>query len=173
VKTGDRILPLFFVSPSQINFQLPDDMGLGDQRLTVSCLGMPDVQATFTTARNAPGLFQGEQSFAVATHQDGSAIGVDSPARSGELITVFGTGFGPTERARPYGFSPPAASPIVDTATVLVDGVAAAEATAFALAGRVGVDAVQFRIRDDASGKLSMRITVNGKDSNTVILPVQ
>ena len=29
VKSGDRILPLFFVSPSQINVQLPDDMPLG------------------------------------------------------------------------------------------------------------------------------------------------
>ena len=31
VRTGDRLLPLFFVSPSQINVQLPDDTATGDQ----------------------------------------------------------------------------------------------------------------------------------------------
>jgi Divergent InlB B-repeat domain len=76
VRSGDRLLPLFFVSPKQINVQLPDDFGLGAQALTVSAQGQPDVQGTFTVARNAPGVFQNttadNQSFAVATHEDGS-----------------------------------------------------------------------------------------------------
>ena len=110
---------------------------------------------------------------AVAAHPDGSAITVDSPAKSGELVTIYGTGFGPTERARSFGFSSFGASPIVDTATVMVNEVAVAGASAFAVAGRIGVDAAQFEISDGVAGKLSVRVTVNGKDSNTVLIPVQ
>ena len=46
VRSGGRLLPLFFVSPSQINLQLPDDTPLGEQRVVVSCQGLPDVEAT-------------------------------------------------------------------------------------------------------------------------------
>ena len=67
-------LPLFFASPAQINFALPDDIGEGDQRLTVSCQGLPDVQATFTVGRNAPGLFHDTQSYAAVTHEDGTVL---------------------------------------------------------------------------------------------------
>ena len=56
---------------------------------------------------------------------------------------------------------------------MLVDEVAVAAESAFAVAGRIGVDAVQFRLSDGASGKFSVRVTVNGKDSNTVLIPVQ
>ena len=76
----------------------------------MSCLGLPDVQATFTVVRNAPGLFQGEHSLAVATHEDGSPVTADAPAKSGELLTFYGTGFGPAERGRPFGFAPSTAS---------------------------------------------------------------
>jgi uncharacterized protein (TIGR03437 family) len=173
VKIGDRILPLFFVSPSQINVQLPDDTGLGDQRLTVSSLGLPDVQTTFTTVRSAAGLFQDEQSVAIATHQDGSAITVDSPAKSGEKVTVYGTGFGPAESGRPFGFAPPSASPILDSVTVLVGDVPVGEASAFAVAGRIGVDAVKFQMIEGVSGKTSLRVRINGKESNAVLVLVQ
>ena len=40
VRVGDRFLPLIFVSPSQINLQVPDDLPLGAQTLTVSFPGV-------------------------------------------------------------------------------------------------------------------------------------
>jgi uncharacterized protein (TIGR03437 family) len=180
VKLGDRLLPLFFVSASQINLQLPDDAPLGAQVLTVSTLGQPDVQASLTVVRNAPGLLQqakGDQSFATAVHEDGSAVTTDSPAVRGELLTVYGTGFGPADHARPEGFPIPAAPAylIVDASTVTVgDTVIAAENT-FAAPGRVAIDAVQFRLGDGApSGtNATLHVTVNGQDSNVVLLPVQ
>jgi len=104
VRVGDRILPLFFVSPQQINAQLPDDLATGSQVLIVSPSGMADVRAPFTVVRNAPGLFPvavDGQAMAMAIHEDGSPVTADAPAKSGELLTVYGTGFGPAERPRP------------------------------------------------------------------------
>jgi len=178
VRVADRILPLFFVSPQQINAQLPDDLAAGNQVLTVSPAGASDVRAGFTVARNAPGLFPvavNGQAMAMAIHEDGSTVTPDAPARWGELLTVYGTGFGPTAPARPEGFPVPQ-SP----AYVIVDGtlVQAGQASitpeqAFAAPGRSGIDAVQFRLDNSVTGTVTLKVTVNGADSNTLLLPVQ
>ena len=82
MRAGDRLLPLFFVSPQQINLLLPPEMAEGNQSLTVSGPGTPEVQAAFTVVRAAPGIFAqalNGQTFAVATHEDGSPVAADSP----------------------------------------------------------------------------------------------
>jgi uncharacterized protein (TIGR03437 family) len=176
VRMGDRLLPLFFASPTQINVQLPDDTPAGDQRLTVSCQGMPDVQTTFTALRNGPGLFQDGQSQGIVLHEDGSAVRADSPAKRGELLTMYGTGFGPADHGRPFGFPIPAdpVYAVLDAVTVRAGDATIAADSAFAAPGRIGIDAVRFRLGDAITpGTVSVRITVNGNDSNTVAVPVQ
>ena len=180
VQVANRLLPLFFVSPGQINAELPADLAEGPQTLTVSAQGQPDVHASFTVVRNAPGLFQqavNGQSLAVALHADGSAVTLDSPAGRGELLTVYGTGFGPTDPVRPVGFAVPQTPPflLLDAASVLVgDAVLTAE-NAFAIPGSVAVDAVQFRLGDGAPSATNapLSVSINGQQSNTVLLPVQ
>ncbi len=92
------MVPLFFVSPGQINVQLPSNLVDGAHTLTVHVEGKPEAKETFTVARNAPGLFstgEGESAIAVATHQNGTLISAHSPARHGEVVTLYGTGLGP------------------------------------------------------------------------------
>jgi uncharacterized protein (TIGR03437 family) len=179
-RTGDRLLPLIYASPAQINAQLPDDVAEGDQIMTVSPPGQPDVRAAFKVLRNAPGLFPvavADQAFAMAIHEDGSPITADSPATRGELITVYGTGFGPTDHPRPLGFPIPASPDylVVDSATVQVGTTSINAEKAFAVPGRQGIDAVQFRLTDDSPSATTatLKVTVNGVDSNTVMIPVQ
>jgi uncharacterized protein (TIGR03437 family) len=178
VRVGDRLLPLFFVSPQQINAQLPDDLGAGNQVLTISPAGAPEVRAPFTVVRNAPGLFPvaaNGQAMAMAVHEDGSPVTADAPARSGELLTVYGTGFGPAERARPEGFPIPqsVSYSLLDGVTVQVGEVTITAEKAFAVAGRCGIDAVQFRLTNAVTGTATLRLSVNGADSNTLMLAVQ
>jgi uncharacterized protein (TIGR03437 family) len=177
-RVGDRILPLFFISSQQINAQLPDDLALGNQVLTVSPAGAANVQATFTAVRNAPGLFPvavNGQSMAMAVHEDGSPVTADAPAQWGELLTVYGTGFGPASQPRPEGFPIPQ-SPvynIVDAVTVQVGQASIAAEQAFAVPGRCAIDAVQFRLDNSVTGTVTLQVTVNGAASNTLLLPVQ
>jgi len=178
VRVGERMLPLMFVSPQQINAQLPDDLATGNQVLTVSPAGAADVRAGFTVVRNGPGLFPvtvNDQAMAMAFHEDGSAVTADAPARTGELLTVSGTGFGPAERTRPEGFPIPqsASYSMLDAVTVQVGEWAIAAEKAFAVAGRCGIDAVQFRLNGPVTGTATLRVTINGADSNTLLLPVQ
>jgi uncharacterized protein (TIGR03437 family) len=179
VKTVDRVLPLFFVSPTQINLQIPDDVPPGDLLLTVTSQDLPDVKGTVSVVRNAPGLFQQSvagDSYAVVTHEDGSAVTPDSPAKHGELLTMYGTGFGPLDHPRPTGFPLPDSPQymLLDTATVVVADAEIAVENAFGQPGKIGVDLVQFRLADGTpSGNSQIRVRVNGHDSNTVLLPVE
>jgi uncharacterized protein (TIGR03437 family) len=180
VTMGDRLLPLFFVSPSQINLQLPVDLQPGAATLTVIAAGAPNVQAPFTVVRNAPGLFPqivNGQSFALAFHADGTLVTPGAAAQIGELLTMYGAGFGPTNPARLEGFYLPA-SPVytlVDAVSVSAGNGTLSASSAFALAGSVGVDAVQFTLTDPSlSGtNATVSVTINGQQSNTVLLPVQ
>jgi uncharacterized protein (TIGR03437 family) len=177
---GDRLLPLIYASPTQINAQLPDDVPTGDQIMTVSPPGQPNITSVFKVVRNAPGLFPVlvvDQVFAMAIHEDGSPITSDNPAHRGELITVYGTGFGPADHARPEGFPVPPSPDylIVDAATVQVGDAVINAAKAFAVPGRQGIDAVQFRLSDDSPSatNATFKLTVNGIDSNTVLIALQ
>jgi uncharacterized protein (TIGR03437 family) len=180
VRIGSRLMPLFFVSPSQINLQLPADVPTGQQTVIVSAQGQPDVQTTISVVQDAPGLFQqtvNGQAFAVVSHQDGTPVTADSPARAGETLTLYGTGFGPTAPSRPEGFPVPA-SPLCavsDPASVQVGDATLAVTSAFAVAGQVGVDAVQFVLGPGAptSTTAMVTLTVNGQASNTLLLPIQ
>ena len=179
LSVGDRILPLLFASPQQINAQLPDDIGLGTQTLLVSPTGLANLHTTFQVVRNAPGLFPvaaaGGVAVAMAIHEDGTPVTADAPAIAGELLTVYGTGFGPASQARPEGFPVPA-SPvfqIVDSVTVSAGTATFTAENAFAVAGQFGVDAVQFRLDGSVSGTLNFKVTVNGSDSNSLTLFAQ
>lgn len=181
VQVGGRLAPLFFVSAGQINFQLPADLPPGPQTVTVSSQGMPDVQSSFTVVQDAPGLFPlavDSQTFAVATHADGSPVTTASPAQQGETITLYGTGFGSSTPARPFGFAVPDSPAYVLNDTISVQVGSANPLTpsaAFAAPGSVGVDAIQFTLGSDApSGtNAQLTVTVNGQVSNTVLLPIQ
>jgi len=180
VKAGGQAVPLFFVSPQQINFQLPSNLSLGEHYLTVHVDGKPDATAPFTVVRNAPGLYGTtvkSQTFAVAAHQDGSAISAASPARRGETVSLFGTGFGPYSSEPADGVTVPAGAKytLIDAARILVGGEEIQPVWAGAAAGKVGVGVVQFKI-DDAiphATNITLKLQVNEAVSNSVLLPVE
>jgi uncharacterized protein (TIGR03437 family) len=179
VRMGDRFLPLFAVSPELITAMLPAGLEPGPASLSVKRDGQPEVRADFEVVRNAPGLFQkstDEGSFAIATHPDGSAVSAASPARRGEIVTLYGTGFGPCDRTPPEGFAVPI-SPLytlVDTVEILSGETVLAPQWAGAATGQVGVQAVRLAIGPELpSGNAKVTLRVNGQESNAVLLAVE
>jgi len=180
VKADGQPVPLFFVSPAQINIQLPSNVPAGDHTLTVHMDGKPDATAEFTVARNAPGLYGtavNSQTFAVATHQDGSTISVSSPARRGEVVSLYGTGFGPYNPQPPDGVVVPTGTkyPLADTAQLLMGEQQIEPVWAGAAAGRVGIAVVQLKIDDSIphATNVALQLRVNEAESNSVLLPVE
>jgi len=181
LQLGGRLLPLYFVSPTQINFQLPDDVQPGTQTVTVSAVGQPDVQSTVTIVQDAPGLFPmavSDKTYAVATHADGTPVTPDAPVQQGETITLYGTGFGPTTPARPFGLAVPDSPSYVlnDGVTIQIGSATpVVPVAAYAVPASAGVDAVQFTLGSDAPSGTSaqLTVTINGQVSNMVLLPIQ
>jgi uncharacterized protein (TIGR03437 family) len=180
VRVGSQVLPLFFVSPGQINVQLPSNLQAGRHTLTVQVEGKPDASEDFTVARNAPGLFANttdKAALVVATHQDGSAISETSPARHGEVIALYGTGLGPYHPSPPDGFPVPAGTKysLADQAKFVIGNHVANAVWAGAAPTRIGVALAQVKI-DDAfphSASVPIKLRVNNSESNTLMLPVE
>jgi uncharacterized protein (TIGR03437 family) len=170
VLMGNQILPLYFVSPQQINVQLPFATDLGPQMLTVHQQGQPDVTANFTVVRNAPGLF-------AVTHQDGTAVTAAAPAGPGETVQLIGTGLGPYDRNPPDGFTIPAGSTfsLVDPVTVTAGSTQANLISTLPSFTGVGLTTVAFQVPDnlESGATVPVRISANGVDSNSISLFVQ
>jgi len=180
VRAGGQTVPLFFVSPGQINIQLPSNLSIGEHFLTVHIDGKPDATAAFTVTRNAPGLYgtvANAETFAVAAHQDGSSISVSSPARRGETVSLFGTGFGSYNPEPQDGIAVSAATkyPLADSAKIVVGEQQIEPVWAGAAAGKVGVAVVQLKIDESIphASNVALKVLVNGIESNSVLLPVE
>jgi uncharacterized protein (TIGR03437 family) len=180
VRADGQMAPLFFVSPGQINVQLPSNLSAGEHALTVQVEGKPEATAGFRVARNAPGLFGtigSAQPFAVATHQDGTAISASSPARRGEVVSLFATGLGPYSPAPADGLAVPSGTkyPLADAANVWVGEQLVEPVWAGAAAGKIGVAVVQLNIDDTIphAATVVVHLQVNNVDSNHVLLPVE
>jgi uncharacterized protein (TIGR03437 family) len=180
LRASGLLLPLFFVSPGQINAQLPYEIGEGLQSLTLSVPGKPDLAVKFTVSRNAPGLFgttAGDINYAMASHADGSPVSLDNPAAKGETVTLFGTGFGPYLANAPDGFAVPADQTflLADPVELVVNGGDVTASYVGAAAQKVGVNAISFAIDDTMPDgtNVPVKVKINGHESNTVILPLK
>ncbi len=181
VTVSNILMPLMFVSPGQINAQVPTELTPGTYTLTVQSLGQPPVSGSFTVSRDAPGIFVEPNAenipLAAALHQDGSVISLSSPAVANEIVSLYGTGFGPLSQLVGDGFAAPM-SPLItlaDAASVDAGSVTQPAVWAGAAPGLVGIDIVQFKMASSIPSATNMNIvvTVGGKPSATVQLPVQ
>jgi uncharacterized protein (TIGR03437 family) len=174
---GDRLLPLIFVSPEQINALLPSDLAPGTYKLSVRPPGLPEVATEVNVVRHAPGLLGTATDLgqvALAQRADGSPVTLDRPAKAGEILTVLGTGFGPYDRPVVDGFAIPA-SPrytLADPAELQLGDLTVPPEWAGAAAGFSGLTAVRFRVPEGVQGVRELTVTVNGARSNTVLLPL-
>jgi uncharacterized protein (TIGR03437 family) len=181
VTINNYILPLLFVSPTQINAQLPSELVDGNYTLLVHQTGQPDVTGSLTVSRDAPGMFTQSntlnQPLVLALHADGSLVTFDSPAIRGEQISIFGTGFGPYATTIVDGFFVPATptTNVADPVILNVGAIAKTPDFAGAAPGMVGMTVVQMTITDDlpTATTVNLSVMVNSKQSTTVVLPLQ
>lgn len=97
---------VYFVSPRQINFIPPADSNQGAVFVVVTNNGFSSTAVSAQLQQLSPGFFVIQNKYIVATHADGTLVGPVSllpgfttPAHPGETITLYGTGFGPTNPA--------------------------------------------------------------------------
>ena len=181
VHVEDTILPLVFVSPTEIQAQLYSHLTEGEHTLTLRIPGQPRVSTKFEIAGHAPGLFQNpefEEPVAEAYHTDGTAITPESPAKPGETILLCGTGFGLFKPHPLDGFLIPEEGPeipLADPFELFLDGRAHPSLSNFAQRGRLGRVVVRFQLGSEPpeGAMVQVKVRVNERESNTVLLPVE
>ena len=142
LEIGGKRAPLFIVTPGQINAQVPHDLAPGEAALTVTrgC-GTANEQrsaaASATVAAVSPAFFNlvnnaDGRNPLVALHGGGPDLvgapgllpGTEfTPAAPGEVVTLYGTGFGPTEPAIAAGRIPGVAH-LTNAVAFTVGGIA-------------------------------------------------
>jgi uncharacterized protein (TIGR03437 family) len=164
---------LYYISPTQINALSPADTALGSVPVQVTYAGKTSNVLTATEVSFSPALFmfgpQG-QKYVAAVRADGQYIGPTSlypgltvPAKAGDTLLLYGTGFGPTNPTTNFGQTFTGAPPTANTVTATIGGVAAT----VQFAGLVAPGEYQFNILVPSvpSGDNLVLLTVAGVSS--------
>ncbi len=177
VTIDGRRLPLFYVSATQINAQLPFDL-TGAVRLVVTTPN-GSVEIPVEVGAVAPAIFlfpSGAGSTAAIVHGNGALVSDAAPARPGEILTVYMTGLGrvggESLEGQPAPFGP--AMLVVHPVEVRIGASAVTPLFAGLAPGFAGLYQVNFRVPPDApTGTHALEVAVDGVRSNRVTLPVR
>ena len=105
VTIGGIFAYIDYVSPGQVNAQVPPNLVTGTQQLVVSTSAGQSANYSINVQPTSAGLlapstltFGGKQ-YVAAFHQDGTLVTPTSPAKVSETITLYGVGYGPVTPA--------------------------------------------------------------------------
>ena len=125
-----------YVSPTQINVIAPGDAAAGNVEVKVTSNNQTSDAMVATMQSFAPALFSFDGKYLAATHADNSFLGknglfsanpaLTAPAKPGETIVLYGTGFGPTNPSVPAGQRTTVLAPTTNPVNVTIGGQPAA-----------------------------------------------
>jgi len=155
-----------YIQPSQVNIQPPDDTALGPVQVIVNTAAGATDAFMVNYATFAPGLFPAAAPYIVAQHADNSYVTTAAPAKPGEVIILWGTGFGPANPAVPAGQVFSGANRLANNVTVMIGG----QPAAVDFAGVVGAGLVQINVHVPSSignGDAGVVASVGGVSTQT------
>jgi len=181
VTVGDQLAFPSYISPTQINAVAPN-VTAGPLEVTVSAPNGTSTRAPAIAQTVQPGFFQWGD-YAVATHLDytdaakNGVLGETTvPAAPGEIIILWGTGFGPTIPPAPVGaLAPPGTTYNAASAvTVALGNVQATVLSAVLAPGFAALYQVAIQIPESlADGDYAVVASVAGAQSpGNVLLTV-
>jgi uncharacterized protein (TIGR03437 family) len=191
VDIGGRRAPITYVQMDQVNFQVPAATASGAVPLTVILNpGRPnelrsDV-ATVTVNNHAPAFFTfGNRSIAAQTTDfrtiaDPTVVPGGVAARRGDVVILYGTGFGVGEPVFQAGEIPPGQTSLRDAVTITVGGTALTGPdviyAGLAPGNISGLQQFNIRLPQSAgTGNVAIAITIGGvtTPSAGAVLPIQ
>jgi uncharacterized protein (TIGR03437 family) len=126
---------VYYVSPTQINVLSPADPAQGSVPVQVTYAGKTSNVVNVSEAAFTPALFMFSPlggKYVAAVRVDGQYIGPTNlytgltvPAKAGDTLLLFGTGFGPTNPTTDFSQTFSGAPPAANTVTATIGGVAA------------------------------------------------
>jgi uncharacterized protein (TIGR03437 family) len=158
VRINNRDAAVYFISPTQLNVQAPSDGAAGDVQVTVTTPAGTSAPGTATLQAFAPAFFLWQERFAVATRPDFTWIGppnlfpgqTTTPARPGEVVILWGTGFGATAPEVLSGTTVTGAPTVTNNPTVRMGGAGVEFLGAALSPGSAGLYQIAVRVPDSA-----------------------
>jgi uncharacterized protein (TIGR03437 family) len=162
-----------YVSPTQINALAPDDDTLGPVPVQVTTAGETSNAVTVQKGAFAPAFLTFDGTHVAALHADYSLIGapnllpgaVTTPAKPGEIILLYGVGFGPANPPQPAGQLVTAAAPLANPVPVTIGG----QVANVAFSGLVESGLYQFNVTVPTlpNGDAAVVATIGGVSTET------
>ena len=183
VTIGGKAAYVYFISPGQINVLAPD-ISAGPVSVTVTTAGGTSATYTATASQYGPAFFEWPNNQPVATRQDysyavkaGTFAGATTvAAKPGDILILWGTGFGPTNPVPPAGIPVPADKAYATTTapTVTINNNPVKVYGAALTSGSVGLYQVAIQVPSTlADGDWPIQATIGGVSSPTgVVLTV-
>jgi len=177
VLIGGIKAPLYFVSATQINAQIPFELLAGSQyQVIVSANGALTTPQPIQLTTAVPAILQFTSGAVVAQHPDGTLVSDTSPATPGEYVVIYLSGLGATDISVPSGSASPSNPPanVLDTPVLTLNGTEVPTVFAGLAPTFVGLYQINFQIPQAfVSGNYQLLITQSGTASNQTILSVQ
>jgi uncharacterized protein (TIGR03437 family) len=166
--------PLQFVSPEQINAQVPFEVTAGPATAELRLPAMSPSAIPFAVAPVAPGIFANGPNQGAVRNADGGVNTPDNPAAVGSFVTVYLTGQGPVQPPVATG-APAPVDPLAQAVypvTATIGGSPAEVITGALSPGSVGLFEVKLRLPLIGSGSYSLQVSVNGVSSSVRLITV-
>ncbi len=174
VTVNQEAVPLFYVSPTQIDAQMPEDIQPGLATLVVKNGNSVSAATVVVPSTGTPGISVYGTNRAVVVNQDGSVNSSTAPAKVGDTVVAFFTGGGPVQAVGTLTTgapSPSGLSPVTGTSSITIGGVAAASIPYIGLTpGSIGLYQANFVIPQVAKGDHPLVITIAGQKSNNPLM---
>lgn len=175
VTVNGKAAPILYVTPYQVNFQVPWETTGSTASVVVTVNGRISAAVSVPVLTAAPGLFTSSTGQAAVQNANSSANTPTNPAKVGSAVTVYFTGTGPVSPAVADGVAPPKGTPaqVTSTATATI-GSATAQVTFAGLApGFVGLGQMDIVIPSGlSSGTHTLTLSIAGENSNSAPISV-
>lgn len=166
---------VYFVSSTQLNVIVPDDPSNGAVNVQVETASGVSNLFSVTKEVLAPALFLFSAIYPAGVHADGTYLGppdlipnvATRPAKSGEIIMLYGTGFGPTNPVVPAGDLNPSQAPMQLAVTATVGGL---PAQVEGWMTGVGLYQLNLTVPNLPDGNSSLVIKVQGSQTQASLL---
>ena len=153
--------PLLYVSPSQINAQVPYEIPPNTSAtISVNVNNAASSNSTVAVGEVAPAIFPG-----AIVNTNGTVVADNNPAQPGEIVAIFATGLGATTPQVSTGLAGNG-QPTAQTVTATIGGVNAPVTFAGAAPGFAGLDQVNVTVPNVASGDQPVVISIGGAQSS-------
>jgi uncharacterized protein (TIGR03437 family) len=176
---GGRQAPILFVSPGQVNVQVPFELASGQPyQVIVSTPGGLTSPEVIHLAGVSPGVAESPGGQVIAQHIDskGTLVSESAPAQPGEFIVLYLVGLGLTDTPVASGIASPSSPPAnaADMPSITINGEDVKILFAGLTPGLVGLYQMDVQVPLDAKdGDLNLLIAQAGAAANTGILPVR